>query len=223
MFDRIAGRYDFLNHFLSLNRDKVWRKKLAGQLPNGQNLAALDLATGTADQLLALQATGQVTGGVGLDLAAEMMKIGRTKLTQLGLDGQFTLVRADACCLPFGDGSFDVVSISFGIRNVLDVELALREMLRVIRPGGRALILEFSLPRNVLMKKLYLFYFRRILPRLGGMISGDSHAYRYLNETVESFPYGESFCALMRTAGFTNVKGTPLTFGIATLYQGDKQ
>lgn len=222
MFDRIAGRYDFLNHFLSLNRDKVWRKKLAEHLPSGQDLDALDLATGTADQLLALYASGRVGSGVGLDMAAEMMKIGRFKLAQRNLESQFALVRADAACLPFGASSFDVLSISFGIRNVLDVNVALREMVRVLRPGGRALILEFSLPRNLLLRKLYLFYFRQILPRLGGMISGDSRAYRYLNETVESFPYGEAFCALMSRAGFVNVKGTPLTFGIATLYQGDK-
>lgn len=222
MFDRIAGRYDFLNHFLSLNRDRIWRKKLAGQLPNGDNLSALDLATGTADQLLALQSGGQVSSGAGLDMALEMLKIGQLKLVQQGLENRFALVRADACCLPFAAESFEVVSISFGIRNVLDVDLALREMARVLRPGGRALILEFSLPSSVILRKLYLFYFRRILPRLGGMISGDRHAYRYLNETVESFPYGDSFCALMSKAGFVDVQGTPLTFGIATLYQGDK-
>ncbi len=222
MFDRIAGRYDFLNHFLSLNRDKVWRKKLASRLPKGENLEALDLATGTADQLLALRESGRVTSGVGLDMAAEMMKIGRAKLVQQELHNQFTLVRADACCLPFAENCFDVVSISFGIRNVLDVDLALREMARILRPGGRALILEFSLPKSALLRKLYLLYFRKILPRLGGMISGDSHAYRYLNETVESFPYGDSFGALMTKAGFVDVQGTPLTFGIATLYQGDK-
>ncbi|MCB0314807.1 MAG: class I SAM-dependent methyltransferase, partial [Calditrichaeota bacterium] len=117
---------------------------------------------------------------------------------------------------------FDAVTISFGIRNVTDVSRALGEMKRVLKGGGKAIILEFSLPGNALMRSLYLFYFRKVLPRIGGLISGDSFAYRYLNETVESFPYGEAFCDLMRQAGFHQVKMTPLTFGIATIYEGEK-
>ena len=222
MFDRIAHRYDSLNHFLCLNRDKAWRRRLAETLPSGNGLVALDLATGTADQLLALWETGKVKSGVGVDMAARMLELGQAKIDQRGLADTLILLRADAERLPFDDNSFNVVSITFGIRNVLDVSSALREMHRVLHTGGRVLILEFSLPTNIVLRKLYLFYFRRILPSLGGMISGDAYAYRYLNETVETFPYGDSFCSLMSEAGFISVKDTPLTSGVATLYQGDK-
>lgn len=222
MFDRIAHRYDLLNHFLSLNRDKYWRKKVATLLPSGRDLAVLDLATGTGDQLVELYKSGRVSTGVGLDLAEKMLEIGRSKISSIGLSQKLRLQHGDAGIIPFGENSFDVVSISFGIRNVTDVPNALVEMRRVLRPGGRALLLEFSLPGNPLMRSLYLFYFRHVLPLLGGLISGDNIAYRYLNQTVETFPYGESFCRLMTEAGFTQVAATPLTFGIATIYQGDK-
>ena len=129
-------------------------------------------------------------------------------------------MRADALQIPFADGSFDAVTIAFGIRNLTDVPEALAEMHRVLKPGGKALILEFSLPRNWLVRKLYPFHLRGILPRLGAMISGDSCAYRYLNETVETFPHGEEFCGLMQQAGFTEVQAVPLTFGIATINHG---
>lgn len=222
MFDRIAHRYDFLNHFLSLNRDKAWRKRLAARLPDRDNLEVLDLATGTADQLLTLFAGGRVKSGVGLDPAEKMLEIGRRKIKERKLYDQIVLKNGSAEQIPCEDNAFDAVSISFGIRNVTDVPLALEEMRRVLKTNGRALILEFSLPRNRIIKKLYLFYFRKVLPRLGGLISGDAHAYRYLNETAESFPYGRQFCDLMRQAGFENVTARPLTFGVATLYTGDK-
>jgi demethylmenaquinone methyltransferase/2-methoxy-6-polyprenyl-1,4-benzoquinol methylase len=132
------------------------------------------------------------------------------------------LKTGDAEAIPFDDNNFDATSISFGIRNVLNVNKSLAEMYRVLRPGGRALILEFSLPSNRLIRRLYLLYFRHVLPRLGRLVSGDAHAYNYLNQTVETFAHGEEFCELMRTAGFHNVKAIPLTFGIASIYQGDK-
>ena len=222
MFDRIAHRYDFLNHFLSLNRDKAWRKKLAAQLPEGDRLDVLDLATGTADQLLSLFASGRVATGTGVDPAEKMLEIGREKIAGRGLADKIKLVTGSAEKIPAADGSFDAVTISFGIRNVTDVPRALAEMHRILRPGGRALILEFSLPKNGFIRRGYLLYFRKILPRLGGLISGDRYAYRYLNETVETFPYGEAFCALMREAGFVDVAAKPLTFGVATIYRGDK-
>jgi demethylmenaquinone methyltransferase / 2-methoxy-6-polyprenyl-1,4-benzoquinol methylase len=222
MFDRIAHRYDLLNHLLSLNRDKYWRARMASLLTVKPDQEVLDLATGTGDQLVALYQTGKVANGIGLDLSEKMLEIGRAKLARLKLDGNLSLKTGDAGLIPLGDNLFDAVTVSFGIRNVTDVPSALIEMRRVLRLEGRVLILEFSLPRNLFLRKLYLFYFRHILPVLGGMISGDSHAYRYLNQTVETFPYGESFCQLMRSAGFKEVHATPLTFGIATIYQGDK-
>ena len=223
MFDRIAARYDLLNPLLSANRDKRWRRKLNDHLPPGDSLTALDLATGTGDQLLALYAGGKVTRGIGLDLAEQMLAVGRDKITRRGLNDSLSLTVGDAQAIPYEDNSFDVTTISFGIRNMTDVPAALAEMLRVLKPGGRSLILEFSLPSNRLVRCLYLWYFRHVLPRLGSVISGDASAYRYLNKTVETFLYGEAFCQLMRDRGFVNVTAIPLTLGIATIYRGDRR
>ena len=222
MFDRIAHRYDFLNHLLSLNRDVAWRKRLIRHLPDRPELTLLDLATGTADQLLTLYDCGRVKAGIGIDLSEKMLAIGREKIARRELQAKLSLESGDAEQIPFENDRFDAVTMSFGIRNVTDVPHTFREMRRVLNPGGRALILEFSLPKSRLLRRIYLCYFRRILPYLGGLVSGDSHAYRYLNETVETFPYGKEFCDLMRDAGFSKVSFTPLTFGIATIYRGDK-
>ena len=223
MFDRIAPRYDLLNRLLSGGRDVAWRKRLARHLPPGEDLRVLDLATGTGDVLIMLdQASGRIGSGLGVDMAGEMLALGQRKLERGGLTGRFTLARADATVIPAADDSVDAVTIAFGIRNVDCVEKALAEMRRVLKPGGRALILEFSLPSNRLFRAGYLFYFRHVLPGIGGLISGDRQAYRYLNETVESFPYGEAFIQLMERQGFHSVKEHPLTFGIASIYEGEK-
>ncbi len=223
MFDRIAHRYDLLNRMLSLGQDVVWRKKVARHLPDQPELHVLDVATGTGDLIIFMQqANAAVKSGIGIDMAEKMLEFGRPKLEKAGISDRFSLKTGNAVAIPFSDNQFDAATISFGIRNVIDVPKALSEMHRVLKKNGRALILEFSLPKNALMRGLYLFYFRNILPRIGGLISGDSFAYRYLNDTVESFPYGEDFCKLMRDAGFRDVKTAPLTFGIATIYQGDK-
>lgn len=222
MFDRIAHRYDLLNRSLSFGQDVVWRKRVKRYLPEGNDLQILDLATGTADQLIYLSGDTRVAGGTGMDLAEKMLDAGRKKLVDLQLDQRITLKTGDATDVPLPDACVDVVTIAFGIRNVVSVERALQEMQRVLKPGGRALILEFSLPGNKALRALYLFYFRHILPRIGGLISGDAQAYRYLNRTVESFPYGEAFCEVMRQAGFSQVAAHPLTFGVAIIYQGDK-
>lgn len=223
MFDRIAPRYDLLNRLLSGRRDVAWRNRLARLLPEGERLRVLDLATGTADVLLALQARcARVRHGIGVDMAGNMLAIGRRKLVAAGLTPRFLLLRADATRLAIRDEAFDAVTIAFGIRNVADVPAALREMRRILAPRGRALVLEFSLPTSPAIRFLYLHYLRHVLPRLGAIVSGDRHAYRYLNRTVEAFPYGDAFCALMREAGFKDVRAHPLTFGVATIYQGDK-
>jgi len=182
----------------------------------------LDLACGTGDQLIALAASGRVVRGVGLDLAEQMLAIGREKVSQRGLEQVLCLQTGDAENLPFDPCSFDAVTIAFGIRNMTDVQRTLGEMLRVLKPGGRALILEFSLPQSRLVRGPYLFYLRHVLPRLGEVISGDSAAYRYLNETIETFPHGEAFCQFMLDTGFTGVTFKPLTMGIVSIYQGDK-
>lgn len=223
MFDRIAHRYDLLNRILSMGTDKGWRKTMRRYLPGEGPLRLLDLATGTADVMLFLDRTsGRIESGVGLDLSAGMLSFGRIKIHERGLEKRLRLVRGDATCLGAASDSFDAATFSFGIRNVLDVPAALREMLRVLRPGGRALILEFSIPRLAIVRVPYLLYFRHVLPLIGGIVSGDASAYRYLNKTVETFPYGDAFLSLMRDAGYENLRAIPLSFGIATLYLGDK-
>jgi demethylmenaquinone methyltransferase/2-methoxy-6-polyprenyl-1,4-benzoquinol methylase len=223
MFDRIARRYDFLNRLLSFRRDVAWRKRIARRLPAGDNLRLLDLATGTADVLLGLYAdTGRISTGVGLDKSANMLEYGREKVARKDAK-RLALLRGDAVLIGLREGVFDAVTMAFGIRNVPDVPAALRDIRRVLKPGGRALILEFSIPENPVLRAGYLTYFRHVLPRIGGWVSGDAAAYQYLNRTAESFPRGEAFCQLMREAGFAAVACEPLTFGVATLYWGDKE
>ncbi len=222
MFDEISGTYDLNNRVLSMRRDVVWRRRLTALLPDGPAPPRLlDLATGTCDVLLAAHRAGRAApGSIGADFSAGMLREGAKKLERANLDGPPALVRADATRMGFADAAFDAVTIAFGIRNVLDVDGALREMCRVLRPGGRVVILEFSMPGNALLRAGYLLYFRHVLPRLGGLVSGKPDAYRYLNQSVESFPYGRAFCGCMERAGFVEVTARPLSFGIATLYTG---
>lgn len=221
MFDRIAFRYDTLNRLLSFGLDMRWRKRLARHLPPRHGQRILDLATGTGDQLLAVfEATDRVDQGVGMDLAEEMLALGREKVRRRARSDTITLETGDACAIPSPAGSFDAATISFGIRNVPDVGRCLREIHRVLRPESRALVLEFSLPRNRLLLACHLFYLRHVLPRIGRWLSGDVEAYRYLNRTIEAFPFGEAFCRLMRDAGFIDVQAHPLSGGLVTLYVG---
>jgi len=223
MFDRIAARYDLLNRLLSFRQDQRWRRAMIAALPAGVSLRLLDLATGTGDVLLGLMNhKTSIARGVGLDKSRGMLEFGRRKFTESAVSQRAAFVEGDAVRLALRDDAFDVVTMAFGIRNVPDVPEALREMRRVVRPGGRALILEFSMPANALFRTVYLAYFRHVLPRIGALISGDGKAYRYLNESVETFPHGDAFIQLMRDAGFRRVSAKPMTFGIATLYRGDK-
>ena len=223
MFDRISARYDLLNRLLSFGRDVYWRKQVARYLPDKENLSILDVATGTADQLLFLYGqTDKIQRGIGIDPAVGMLARGREKIRERNLESLFELNEGTAEQIPFAANSFDACTISFGIRNVIDVNKSLAEMYRVLKPGGRVLILEFSLPQNRFLRQIYLFYFRQFLPRLGGLISGDAYAYRYLNETVETFPYGSEFSAMLAEQGFQKVACHPMTFGVSTIYYGDK-
>jgi demethylmenaquinone methyltransferase/2-methoxy-6-polyprenyl-1,4-benzoquinol methylase len=223
MFDRIARRYDLLNHLLSLGQDIRWRKKVARFLANKYDQYILDLATGTGDQLLYLfSCSDRIDRALGTDLALKMLDRGREKVKKRKLDDRIVLEEGDAENIQYPDNTFDAVTISFGIRNVMSVERSLSEMYRVLKPAGRVLILEFSIPQNILMRSIYLFYFRYLLPFIGSVISGDGSAYRYLNKTVEGFPYGDAFCQLLRESGFQNVSMYPQAFGIATIYYGDK-
>lgn len=223
MFDRIAPTYDFLNRVLSAGIDRGWRARLAGALPQTpERLDILDLATGTGDQLFAIAKARpeRIASITGADPSAGMLALAAKKSSAGDPNPRWVLCEAGP--LPFNDATFDAVSMSFGIRNVPDPLDTLREIVRVLRPGGRALILEFSMPRSAFVRTPYLFYFRRVLPWIGGIFSGDRTAYRYLNQTVEEFPCGPAFEEWMLRAGFEKVSGSPLTFGIATLYQGDK-
>jgi demethylmenaquinone methyltransferase/2-methoxy-6-polyprenyl-1,4-benzoquinol methylase len=223
MFDRIARRYDFLNHTLSFGRDVAWRKKLVGLMPEKAGQIVLDLATGTGDVLLSLtQKSEKIEYGIGIDMAREMMNFGRAKIEEQKKPVKLQLLPGDALHIPFKNSTFDLVTIAFGIRNFADIDQSLQEIYRVLATSGRLLILEFSLPENVIIRAIYLFYFRYMLPGIGGLISGDRNAYHYLNRTVETFPYGADFSKFMEQNGFVNVGIKPLTFRVASIYRGDK-
>lgn len=222
IFDAIAGRYDVINTVLSGGLHRLWRKELRRKLPENTDQIILDLATGTADVAIELSKDSRVAKIVGVDLSEGMIAVGRHKLKKIGLDHLIQLHVGDAQKLTYTNDQFDAVTMSFGIRNVPDVSACLHEIHRVLKPSGRALILEFALPNSRLMRKLHLFYLRRILPIIGRAMSGHGTAYTYLNQTIEEFPYGEGFVDLMRKAGFANARHLPLTFGIVNLYWGDK-
>ena len=215
MFNNIAPMYDFLNRFFSLGIDLYWRKKLAKAIERKSHFDYLDIACGTGDQIIAVYKEHRTSlrKVVGVDIAIEMLALAKKKLPK-----HVQLIEENALQLPFKDNSFDVISISFGIRNMPDLSLCLKEMRRVLKPDGKLCILEFSIPQNRLVKTLHLFYLRKILPGLGAVVSNDSTAYRYLNETIEEFPYGESFCSILKKNGFNKPECKPLTFGIASLY-----
>ena len=223
MFDRISPRYDLLNHVLSFGQDIPWRRRMSSFLKNDSGQTVLDLAAGTADVLLILfEQKKDLKKGIGIDLADKMLEIGRKKILKKGLTERIQLRHGDIRVLPFDHSTFDVATIAFGIRNVPEPREVLQEMFRVLKNGGRALILEFSLPENRLIRGGYLFYLRQIVPLLGFLLSKEYQAYRYLNQTIELFPYGETFCRMMQEAGFDHTKAHPMMFGSATIYQGDK-
>jgi len=223
LFNAIATRYDFINSVLSLGLHAGWRREIRARLPQRHDMKVLDLATGTADVALELIKNPRVKKVSGLDLSREMVRIGQQKVTARKLDHRIELGIGDAQDITHNDCEFDAVTISFGIRNVPDVEKCLRECYRVLKPEGRLLILEFSLPPSKLMRSLHLFYLRRILPKIGRLLSGHQVAYSYLNETIEEFPHSEAFVRLIEQAGFDEASFKRLSFGIVNLYWGDKQ
>lgn len=220
MFNTISPAYDFVNRVLSFGIDSRWRKRVNQHLPDRSDLEVIDLATGTCDQILSLMNSQKIAAAVGIDLAEEMLQKGRQKIAKSPFHSQIELKLASALDIPEEDASFDCATMSFGIRNVQGNCLA--EILRVLRPGGKALILEFSTPKNRFIRFFHFLYLRKILPSIGGLISKEKSAYRYLNQTIEAFPSGEDFLSLMREAGFTNAVAYPMTFGVATLYVGEK-
>jgi demethylmenaquinone methyltransferase/2-methoxy-6-polyprenyl-1,4-benzoquinol methylase len=218
MFDRIAPRYDLLNHTLSLGIDRWWRREAVSCLAPGGRV--LDLCTGTADLLVACL-EDPARGGVGVDLSRAMLALGARKLRARGLGARASLSAGDAERLPFRDQVFDGVLIAFGIRNVGDFGSALGEVRRVLRPGGRLVILECSMPPG-LLGRAYRVYFEGVLPRLGGLVSGDPEAYAYLPASVGRFPEPARFREIMEASGFGGVRSRPLTLGTAQLYTGSR-
>ncbi len=224
MFGEIADRYDFLNHLLSLNIDRYWRWQTVRRVPPALRAPILDVCTGTADLALAYhKATLGKFPVVAVDFSHQMLVHALAKARRVGHCEKLAFFEADAQSLPFGDDTFELVTVAFGLRNVADTDQALREMTRVCRPGGRIAILEFSMPRQPVLGALYRFYFRHLLPRIGQTLARNRcDAYNYLPASVEEFPSGAALADRMRAAGMVTAQFIPLTLGVATLYIGTK-
>ncbi|KAA9339639.1 bifunctional demethylmenaquinone methyltransferase/2-methoxy-6-polyprenyl-1,4-benzoquinol methylase UbiE [Hymenobacter busanensis] len=222
MFNSIAGKYDFLNHFLSAGTDIYWRRKAVGELRQLRPARILDIATGTGDFAFETLRVGPEVQVTGVDISEGMLEVGRRKVRERGLGHRIELQLGDSENLPFDDNTFDAVTASFGVRNFENLPQGLAEMRRVLRPGGKLVILEFSKPRTFPFKQAYNFYFRHILPVFGKLISKDQSAYTYLPESVQAFPDGPAFLAVLQQVGFTSPQWQPLTFGISSIYTATK-
>ncbi|MBU2888007.1 bifunctional demethylmenaquinone methyltransferase/2-methoxy-6-polyprenyl-1,4-benzoquinol methylase UbiE [Gilvimarinus agarilyticus] len=222
MFNSISKRYDFLNHFLSMGIDILWRKKAIRQLKAAQPKLILDVATGTGD--LAIEALNQLAPDkvIGVDISEGMLEMGREKMKRLGVDDKIEMSMGDSEQLLFEDNKFDAVVAAFGVRNFQDLEKGLADMRRVLKDGGKIVILEFSTPTAFPMKQLYSFYSNAILPMIGKVVSKDNSAYTYLPESVQEFPYGEEFLGVLDKLGFKETTCIPLTFGISSIYTAIK-
>ncbi len=221
MFNAIAPRYDFLNHLLSYGLNIFWRRKAIELLRPFQPKRILDIATGTADFAIAALRLHPMEV-IGVDIAEEMLKIGKEKIRKRNLNGVVKLDVGDAEQLKFESASFDAVLVAFGVRNFENLEKGLSEIHRVLKLGGVAVILEFSRPRKSPFKQVYSWYMRRVVPAIGGWISKHREAYEYLPETIWQFPDGEDFLAILRQIGFLSASAHPLTFGVATIYRAQK-
>ncbi len=221
MFNNISGKYDFLIHFLSMGIDKLWRKKSINNLKDIQPKRVLDIATGTADFALAALAL-KPKEIVGLDISEGMLKVGQNKIEKKGVTDVIRLVVGDSENLPFEDNYFDALTVGFGVRNFENLEKGLSEMLRVVRPEGKLIILEFSKPKKFPIKQAFGFYSKRIIPFLGKNISKDEKAYAYLPESVEAFPEGKNFTDILTKLGYKEVEAQLVSGGIATIYMGRK-
>ena len=222
MFDNIAPKYDLLNHTLSMSIDRVWRRRVVGEVRRAKPGRILDVATGTGDLAIAMARRIRDVQVLGVDLSEQMLAVARRKIEARGLDGRIVLDRGDAERLAVADASVDVATVAFGVRNFGDLGAGLRELARTIKPGGKVVILEFSTPRNPLFRRVYGLYSHRLLPAIGGMISKDRKAYEYLPASVDEFPAPECFMAMMREAGFKDCRARSQSLGIAQIYTGEK-
>ena len=223
LFDNIAPDYDRLNHILSLNIDKGWRKKAVREIiDEAKPLKVLDVACGTGD--FTIEIARKASDGsevIGVDISEGMMTVGRDKIRKAGVSAE--LYVADCEALPYADNTFDRISVGFGVRNFEHLELGLEEMYRVLLPGGKLVILELSVPTNAFVRWCYKLYFLKILPAIGGLVSGNRGAYEYLPASVLRFPAPDRFISIMKSAGFDAVEHTPLTLGVCRMYVGKKE
>lgn len=222
MFDAIASRYDLLNSVLSGGLDRRWRDRAVGELQLSGDEVAVDLCTGTADLALTMTRLPGVRRVIGVDFSAEMLRLGQRKVNEAQVARAVTMVRGDAMSVPVTNAIADVVTIGFGIRNVQVPSETLGEVHRILRPGGRVAILEFGFPRNIFIRNIYKWYFRRVLPLVGKVVSRHSSAYSYLPASVGTFCAPAEFCSILSSVGFTGVRAAPLTFGIVYLYLATK-
>ncbi len=223
LFDHIAPTYDLLNHLLSLGRDIYWRKRASQEL-DGIEGWILDVATGTGEMAIKLlQMGGDRRRVMGLDFSKPMLRTAYRKIRSKGYLRNIILGHGDALFLPFKENVFSASLMAFGLRNIVQKERALDEMIRVVKPGAKVVILEFTLPQNGMMRRLYLFYFQKILPWLGGLISGDREAYAYLPESVSNFPNAQDYERLLKKSGLRVVSTQKLTFGVVSIISGIKR
>jgi demethylmenaquinone methyltransferase/2-methoxy-6-polyprenyl-1,4-benzoquinol methylase len=222
MFNNISKTYDFLNHFLSLGIDIIWRKKAINELKKDNPQYILDVATGTGDFAFEALSILKPKKIIGVDISQGMLDIAQQKITKRHAGDKFEVKLGDSEKLPFEANEFDAVTVAYGVRNFEDLEAGLADIQRVLKPGGKAVVLEFSKPKAFPVKQLYNFYFSYITPGVGKLFSKDARAYSYLPESVAAFPDGERFIALMQKAGLKNTKSRPLAFGICSIYTGVK-
>ena len=222
MFNNISGTYDFLNHFMSLGIDIIWRKKAIRELKSLKPRIILDVATGTGDFAFEAISILQPEKIIGVDISEGMLEIARKKIHERNLEHVFSVQTGDSEGLQFEENHFDAITVAFGVRNYENLEKGLADMFRVLKPGGKMVVLEFSKPRQFPVKQGYNFYFKYITPMLGRLFSKDSRAYSYLPESVAAFPDGEAFTQLLDKVGFKNTKERRLTFGISAIYTGIK-
>jgi demethylmenaquinone methyltransferase/2-methoxy-6-polyprenyl-1,4-benzoquinol methylase len=222
MFDKIAFRYDFLNRFLSGGIDIYWRRRAIRELRGEADAAVLDVATGTGD--MAIMMAKHLPGSriTGVDISSGMLEIGRQKVARLQLEKKITLQQGDSEALPFPDGHFEAVTVAFGVRNFEHLEKGIHEMGRVLKPGGKLIVLEFSKPRTPGIRQVYDLYLRLVAPNIGRMISSSREAYQYLNDSVRAFPEGENFVRILDDCGYVRTRLRRLSFGICSLYIGEK-
>ena len=222
MFDNIAYRYDFLNRFLSVGIDVLWRKKAIRQLKDVNPKIILDVATGTADVAIMTAQILEPEKIIGIDISDGMLNFGRKKINKLGLATLIELLNGDSETIKFDDNSFDAVTVAFGVRNFQNLEKGLSEIKRVLKPGGRLVVLEFSKPKALLVKQLYNVYMNVVAPGMGRLFSKNRNAYKYLDESIKKFPEGKNFTTILDNLGYTNTYCKPLSFGICSIYCGEK-